>query len=228
MEISDWVLKTAVSAAAHWYHGAWPEARVAINVVPRQLADPGFVDRVVELLQQHRLPSRCIEIELTESVLQTGPTTIDALTRLRAHGIAIALDDFGTGYSSFASLEILPLTRIKLDRSLIAGIDSSPRSQAIARAIIAMCQGLGLEITAEGIERPEQFATLMGERGMYLQGYLLAQPTSGEKLMPLLDLVAQRAQQLVLESQAVLTGVVPQCESPRLERQQRHTGVSAS
>jgi diguanylate cyclase (GGDEF)-like protein len=228
MEISDWVLKTAVSAAAHWYHDAWPEARVAINVVPRQLADPGFVDRVIELLQQHRLPSRCIEIELTESVLQTGPTTIDALTRLRDHGIAIALDDFGTGYSSFASLEILPLTRIKLDRSLIAGIDSSPRSQAIARAIIAMCQGLGLEITAEGIERPEQFATLMGERGMHLQGYLLAHPTSCEKLMPLLDLVAQRAQQLVLESQAVLAGVVPQCESPRLERQQRHTGVSAS
>jgi EAL domain-containing protein (putative c-di-GMP-specific phosphodiesterase class I) len=210
MDISDWVLKSALSAAAHWHHGAWPEARVAINVVPRQLADPGFVERLMELLQQHRLPPRCIEIELTESVLQTGPTTIDALRRLRAHGIAIALDDFGTGYSSLASLEMLPLTRIKLDRSLIASIDSSPRSQAIARAIITMCQGLGLEITAEGIERPEQFAMLMGERGMYLQGYLLARPTSREELIPLLRLVAQRAQELLLESRPLLAADAPE------------------
>ena len=214
MDISHWVLNAAVSAAAHWYHGAWPEARVAINVVPRQLADPGFVERLVELLQQHRLPSRCIEIELTESVLQTGAATIEALSRLRAHGIAIALDDFGTGYSSLASLEMLPLTRIKLDRSLIASIGSSARSLAIARAIIAMCQGLGLEITAEGIERPEQFAMLVGERGMYLQGYLLARPTSRDELIPLLELVAQRAQQLVLESQPLRAGTNPEFSPP--------------
>jgi diguanylate cyclase (GGDEF)-like protein len=200
MDISDWVLRSAVETAAGWHHGAWPEARVAINVVPRQLADPGFVERLVELMRVNRLPSRCIEIELTESVLQTGPTTIDALRRLRAHGIAIALDDFGTGYSSLASLEQLPLSRIKLDRSLIASIDSSPRSRAIARAIIAMCQGLGLEITAEGIERPEQFAMLVGEHGMSLQGYLLARPASRDELIPLLALVAQRAQDLLLET----------------------------
>ena len=200
MDISEWVMTSAVQAAAHWHHGAWPAARVAINVVPRQLADPRFVERLVELMHSYRLPSRCIEIELTESVLQTGHTTIDALRRLRAHGIAIALDDFGTGYSSLASLEQLPLTRIKLDRSLIAGIDSSPRSKAIARAIISMCQSLGLEITAEGIERPEQFAMLVGERGMYLQGYLLARPTPRDELIPLMSHVAALAQSLLLES----------------------------
>jgi diguanylate cyclase (GGDEF)-like protein len=221
MDISDWVLRSAVSAAADWHHGVWPEARVAINVVPRQLADPGFVDRLVELLQQHQLPPRCIEIELTESVLQTGPATIDALSRLRAHGIAIALDDFGTGYSSLASLEVLPLTRIKLDRSLIASIDTSPRSQAIARAIIAMCQGLGLEITAEGIERPEQFALLMGERGMYLQGYLLARPTSRDELVPLLDVVEERAQELVLESRPLRAPAAPEHSPPDRDRNRR-------
>ncbi len=124
------------------------------------------------------MPTRCIEIELTESVLQTGPATIDALKRLRAKGVAIALDDFGTGYSSFSSLEKLPLTRVKLDRSLIASIDVSPRSAAIARGIIGMCQGLGLEITAEGVERPSQLALLVGHRLMYLQGYLLAAPVA--------------------------------------------------
>ena len=81
---------------------------------------------------------------------------------LRAHGIAIALDDFGTGFSSLASLEQLPLTRIKLDRSLIASIDTNARSASIAKAIIQLCQGLGLQITAEGIERLEQLAPLVG------------------------------------------------------------------
>jgi diguanylate cyclase (GGDEF)-like protein len=200
MEISDWVLQSAIETAAHWHHGAWPDVCIAINVSSRQLIDAGFVDRLRDLLRVNRLPTRCIEIELTESVLQTGPATIDALKRLRAHGVAIALDDFGTGYSSLASLEQLPLTRIKLDRSLIAGIDNSPRSAAIANAIIVMCQGLGLDITAEGVERPEQFAMLLKHRGMHIQGYLLARPASRDELLPLLDIVAQRARCLLLES----------------------------
>ncbi len=200
MEISDWVLQSAIETAAHWHHGAWPEVRVAINVTPRQLVDVGFVGRLRDLLRTHRLPPRCIEIELTESVLQTGAPTIDALKRLRAHGVAIALDDFGAGYSSFASLEQLPLTRVKMDRSLIAGIDNSPRSAAIAQAIVAMCQGLGLDITAEGIERPEQFAMLLEHRGMFLQGYLLARPTSRDELIPSMAQVAERARELVLLS----------------------------
>ena len=133
-------MRAAIGAAAHWHHGAWPEVRVAINVSARQFLDAGFIDRLQSLLRTYRLPPQCIEIELTESVLQTGPSTIAALKRLRAHGVTIALDDFGTGYSSLASLEQLPLNRIKLDRSLLEGIDHSPRSAAIAHAIIAMCQ----------------------------------------------------------------------------------------
>ena len=200
MEISDWVLRSAIATASHWHHGSWPEARVAINVSPRQLIDQRFVERLRELLQQYRLPPRCIEIELTETVLQTGAATIETLKCLRAHGVAIALDDFGTGYSSLASLEQLPLTRIKLDRSLIAGIDTSPRSAAIARAIIGLCHGLGLEVTAEGVERREQFALLLGHRAMYLQGYLLAHPVSRDELLPVMADLSRRAEELLLRS----------------------------
>ena len=208
MEIGDWVLRSAIEAAAHWHHAAWPEVRVSINVTSRQLYDAGFVDRLRNLLRTHRLPPRCIEIELTESVLQTGAPTIDALRRLRAHGVTIALDDFGAGYSSFASLEQLPLTRIKLDRSLIAGIDNSPRSAAVANAIIVMCQGLGLDITAEGIERPKQFAMLLKYRGMCLQGYLLARPTSRDELLPSMVQIAQKAQRLMLQTRLEESNVV--------------------
>lgn len=198
IEISDWVLRTAIETAARWHRGCWPQARVAINVSPRQLLDYRFVERVQELLLHHAVPPECIEIELTESVLQTGHATIEALKRLRALGLAIALDDFGTGYSSLASLEQLPLTRIKLDRSLIAGIDSNPRSAAIARAIMGLCQGLGLEITAEGVERPEQFALLCGHRAMYMQGYLLARPAPADALEGMMRTVQQKCEELLV------------------------------
>jgi EAL domain-containing protein (putative c-di-GMP-specific phosphodiesterase class I) len=200
IEISDWVLRTAIRAAAQWHHGPWPQARVAINVSPRQLLDYRFVDRVSELLKEHDLPPRCIEIELTESVLQTGPSTIEQLHRLRALGVAIALDDFGTGYSSLSSLERLPLTRVKLDRSLIESIDSNMRSRSIVRAIIDLCNGLDLQITAEGLERAEQFERFLGCKNLSLQGYLLSRPVAMEQVFTAMASAAQRAQELVLLS----------------------------
>jgi EAL domain-containing protein (putative c-di-GMP-specific phosphodiesterase class I) len=108
------------------------------------------------------------------------------------------------------------LTRIKLDRSLISGIDHSPRAAAVANAIIGMCQGLGLEITAEGVERPEQFSMLVKHRGMHLQGYLLARPASRDELIPLLDIVAQRSHDLFLESPSTSVPGDPTASKPRL------------
>jgi diguanylate cyclase (GGDEF)-like protein len=198
MEISDWVLQSAIEAAAQWHHGTWPEARVAINVSPRQLFDAGFVDRVRNLLVKYKLPPRCIEIELTETVLQTGAATIEALRKLRALGIAIALDDFGTGYSSLGSLEQLPLTRIKIDRSLIEGIHTSSRAATITMAIIGLCQSLGLEVTAEGIERPEQLTQLLGRPGLYLQGFLLSRPVSRDDLTRVMKTIQQELRSKLL------------------------------
>jgi diguanylate cyclase (GGDEF)-like protein len=200
MEISDWVLKTAVETASRWHHGAWPEARVAVNLSSRQLLDARFVERMMGLLRDHRLPAHCIEIELTENVLQTGAATIEVLHQLRRHGVAIALDDFGIGYSSLASLEQLPLTRVKLDRALIAGIHTSARSAAIARALAGLCQNIGLEVTAEGIESPEQLAWLMDLAPINLQGYLLARPVSAEDLLPLLAALPNHMASLLLST----------------------------
>jgi len=198
VEVTDWVLRSAIEAASRWHHGSWPQARVAINVSPRLLLDDRFVDMMMKLLLEFHLPARCVEIELTETVLQTGPATIETLRCLRSHGVAIALDDFGTGYSSLASLEKLPLTRIKLDQSLIASIDTSARSAAIARAIIGLCHGLGLEMTAEGIERPEQLPLLVGQRSMYLQGFLFSPPVSRDELLPVMRALPQRLRSLSL------------------------------
>ncbi len=198
MELTDWVIRTAIAAAASWHHGSWPDVRVALNVSPRQLFDTRFVDRIQELLTRHSLPPHCIEIELTENLLQTGSNTIEALRRLRACGIAIALDDFGTGYSSFASLEVLPLTRVKLDRSLIASIDTSSQSWAIASSIIGLCRSLGFQITAEGVERPGQLAMLVAHGATHIQGYLLSRPVAADDLPAELAALPGRLESLLL------------------------------
>jgi EAL domain-containing protein (putative c-di-GMP-specific phosphodiesterase class I) len=134
---------------------------------------------------------------------------------LRDHGVAIALDDFGTGYSSLASLEQLPLTRVKLDRTLIASIHTSTRSAAIARAIVGLCHDLGLEVTAEGIEFPEQLALLTELTPIYLQGYLLARPVSAEKLLPLMSSLPNHMTSLLLTQPAAKI-TTPDAPSRRL------------
>jgi diguanylate cyclase (GGDEF)-like protein len=207
MEISDWVLRCAIEAASRWHYGDWPQARVAINLSSRQLLDSRFVDRVMDLLREHRLPAQCIEIELTENVLQTGTATIEVLRCLRANGLAIALDDFGTGYSSLASLEQLPLTRVKLDRALVASIHTSARSRAIARAIVGLCHSLSLEVTAEGIECPEQLALLANMAPICLQGYLLARPVPAEKLLATIDALPNHMQSLLLSSSVFMPAI---------------------
>lgn len=198
MTISDWVLRAAVEQAAKWHHGPWPQVRVAINVSARQLLDPHFDERVKQLLEQYRLPAVCIEIELTETVLQTGDAIIAMLKRLRALGISVALDDFGTGYSTLSSIEQLALTRVKMDRSLIAEIDRRSRSLAIARAIIALCRDLDLQVTAEGIERPEQLSLLSSEPGLYLQGYLLSSPLEAGAIPTSVTTMPEHLQSLLL------------------------------
>jgi EAL domain-containing protein (putative c-di-GMP-specific phosphodiesterase class I) len=130
-------------------------------------------------------------------VLQTGRVTLESLRQLRAHGIAIALDDFGTGYSSLASLQQLPLTRIKLDRTLIDEVDTSTRALAIARSIIGLARNLGLEITAEGIERPEQVRLLASEGPMVMQGFLFSRPLDANNVIVALPMVVQRGRQLL-------------------------------
>jgi len=175
-ELTGWILHTAAAAAAAWRAQGWHRARVAINVSPPQFFESDFVEHVARTLEVTGLPASALELEITETVFQTGPATIESLRRLRALGVAVALDDFGIGYSSLTSLEQLPITRVKLDRLLVAGVDTNSRSAAIVRSIVALCHGLGLQVVAEGVERSAQLDFLAGCGPIGVQGYLLAHP----------------------------------------------------
>jgi EAL domain-containing protein (putative c-di-GMP-specific phosphodiesterase class I) len=112
-------------------------------------------------------------------------------------GVAVALDDFGIGYSSLTSLEQLPITRVKLDRMLVEGVDSNPRSAAIVRSIVALCHGLGLQVIAEGVERPAQLEFLSHCGPIGVQGYLLAYPVESQDAQNEANAAAARARSIL-------------------------------
>jgi diguanylate cyclase (GGDEF)-like protein len=196
-ELTGWVLRTATEDVARWRQQGWHHACVGINVSPMQFLESAFVEQVSAALEAAALPASALELELTETVFQTGAPTIEALRRLRELGVAIALDDFGSGYSSLTSLEQLPITRVKLDRTLIESLDTNPRSAAIARSIITLCHGLGLEVMAEGVERPEQLAVLTQYGPIGVQGYLLAQAVPADQVVSEAQEAATRARKML-------------------------------
>jgi diguanylate cyclase (GGDEF)-like protein len=196
-ELTEWVLRGATSAVAAWRAQGWTRACVSINVSPQQLFEGAFPDHVKQALEVTGLPPNALELELTEMVFQTGATTIDALRKLREMGVSIALDDFGIGYSSLTSLEQLPISRVKLDRMLVESVDSNPRSAAIARSIIALCHGLGLQVVAEGVEREPQLAFLSKCGPLGVQGYLTAHPVAADAVPAEVAEAAARARRIL-------------------------------
>ncbi|HTV49832.1 MAG TPA: EAL domain-containing protein [Steroidobacteraceae bacterium] len=204
-DLTAWVLRSATSTVTAWRTLGWHRASVSINVSAPQFFESDFVEHVSTALRITGLPASALELELTETVMQTGPATIEALRRLRDLGVDIALDDFGIGYSSLTSLEQLPITRVKLDRTLIAGIDTSARSAAIARSIIALCHGLGLEVVAEGVERPGQLELLAQCGPITVQGFLLAHPVEMDAAHQEAIAAAARARQLLDAKAAAAT-----------------------
>ncbi len=200
-ELTGWVLRSAATTAAGWRAQGWQRASVAVNVSPPQFFESDFVEQVARTLEATGLPPSALELEITETVVQTGSATIESLHQLRALGVSIALDDFGMGYSSLTSLEQLPITRVKLDRLLVAGVDSNPRSAAIVRSIVALCHGLGLQVVAEGVERAAQLEFLSQCGPLSVQGYLLAHPVEAVAAATEAQAAAERARR-ALESAA--------------------------
>jgi diguanylate cyclase (GGDEF)-like protein len=150
--------------------------RIAVNMSPVQLRDPHLVNDIEWILASHNMRPADLEIEVTEGVLVTSEAQMLAtLTRLRSLGVGIALDDFGTGHSSLSYLQHLPVTCIKLDRSLVRDVEH-PRGEVIIKAMINLAHELGISVVAEGIETEDQRSLLHHLGADFGQGFLLSKP----------------------------------------------------
>ncbi len=181
VEIGRFVLNEACRAAA-----GWGNVRIAVNISPKHLRSPDFLADVTLALKMSGLTPTRLEIEITEGVfLDNDADALASLHALRARGIRIALDDFGTGYSSLNYLTSFPVDKIKIDRSFITHLLDRQENRAVVDAILTLARKLGLSVTAEGVETPEQALALKIRRCNEVQGFLLskAQPAAAVEAM---------------------------------------------
>ena len=183
--IGAWALLEALTHLGEWIaSGVCPrDATMAVNVSPRQLSDPNFVNLVSEALTRAHIPARQLWLEVTEGVMISQPDqALDALTKLCDLGVRVAIDDFGTGYSSLSLLQKFPIHCLKIDRSFISGVADNADARSLVRTIIAMCESLGLDIVAEGVESVRQLQVLGEMRCAKAQGYLISHPVPPESI----------------------------------------------
>ena len=186
--IGQWVLKEASRFAVNYWKTSGKFVNIAVNISMRQLAMPNFVSIVKETLRETGLPACNLNLEVTESLLMTDAATrVSYLRELRNLGVAVSLDDFGTGYSSFTYLAKMPITTLKIDKSMVDEIKKggSRKQQQLLESLLQMCKLLGYKVVAEGVETEEQLLFLKNKGCDYCQGYLLGKPLPEEATLEL-------------------------------------------
>jgi len=150
---------------------------IRVNVSGRQLEQPGFGDEVEAALLESGLDASRLTLEVTETtVMRDAALGLVAVDRFRGLGVRLAIDDFGTGYSSLQLLKQLPIDVVKIDRGFIDGLPDDPEDRAIVETVVRLTEMLGLGVTAEGVERPEQVDALLALGCRTAQGFLFSRP----------------------------------------------------
>ncbi|MCY1144381.1 EAL domain-containing protein [Actinoplanes sp. Pm04-4] len=184
VDIGRWVLENASRQAALWQHryGERAPAKVSINVSARQLAEPGFVAEVEDILARTGVDRDRLLLEVTETAVLGAGAPLEAVRELRERGLRVALDDFGTGQSSLSLLLTVPVDVLKVDKSFVSGEAAGQAGAVIVEHLIGFTNGLRMEAVAEGVETEDQ-AQRLHEAGYSLaQGFLFGRPVTAEEI----------------------------------------------
>jgi diguanylate cyclase (GGDEF)-like protein/PAS domain S-box-containing protein len=178
--LGEHVLRRAVTHLLEWGDDL---GYVSVNVSPRQLAEPGFVPMLADLLQRHpQLDPARLVLEITETALLGSSVDVqDRLQTIKSLGVRLALDDFGTGYSSLTWLQSVPADVVKLDRSFVAGLAADPKKSSIISAVLWLARSLGMSVTAEGVEEEADWNELRSADCPAVQGYYISKPMPADE-----------------------------------------------
>ncbi len=194
LPIGDWVLRAACTEVKRWHDEGLAGLRLAVNLSSRQFRHKRLVTNIARILDETGFDARCLEFEITESVLMDLDNQVsEVLARIKEMGISISIDDFGTGYSSLSYLKRFPIDTLKIDRSFVRDIPADLDDVAIVRAIIAMARSLRMRTVAEGVELEEQMRFLRAEGCEEMQGFFYSRPLPSDEIVRLLKLKAQVA-----------------------------------
>ena len=180
--LGHWVFATAASQTVAW-NRMGIDLEVAINLTPRNLHDPEFVERVIERIRQANSHRLRLAVEITESAMISDPEQSRIIIdRLHEVGVKISIDDFGTGYSSLAYLKELPVDEVKIDQSFVQSMTDNSRDSCIVRTIIELGHNLGLRVVGEGVEHRSVLELLRGLGCDIAQGFYLSHPLTHQEL----------------------------------------------
>jgi diguanylate cyclase (GGDEF)-like protein len=165
----------------------WPALKMAINVSPVQLRDPGFADEIRQIVASHGHSPERFDLELTEGILVNNPAIAERkLRKLKEFGFGISLDDFGTGFSSIGYLRQFPIDTLKIDRSFVREVGANAEANALLHSLVALGDALGLAIIAEGIENEDQMRLLRLTACEMVQGFMFSRPVPANDIDGLL------------------------------------------
>jgi diguanylate cyclase (GGDEF)-like protein len=196
VDVGTWVLREACRKGRSWVNDANADGEIkcaarnlvlSVNVSPRQFAEARFASTVATVLAETGFPAHLLQLEVTEGLLlDPSPQTLAKIDALVSSGVRLAIDDFGMGYSSLAYLKTFALHTLKIDRMFVRDVALHARDAAIARAIIDLGHGLGLKVTAEGVETSAQHQTLRELGCDSLQGFFFSRPVGADEFAALL------------------------------------------
>ncbi|NET38262.1 MAG: EAL domain-containing protein [Cyanothece sp. SIO1E1] len=185
--LTEWVLTTACNQAVAWKKAGLPAIRIAVNISPVHFLDKSLVSLIKRVLNETGMLPSELELEVTESVVQTDKQNLSIFQELKDLGVLLAIDDFGIGYSSFASLKHLTVDCLKIDKYFINDMLVDNKSKSLIGSIIEMCRNLEYEVIAEGVETLEQCNVLRQFGCEAAQGFLFSKPISSDEMSKLLN-----------------------------------------
>ena len=182
ISIGDWIIRKACRQLAKWQEKSETQLAISVNLSAKQLMHPTLIEVVTDIMQETRLGSKQLKIEVTEStVMEHSEKSMSVLSELARLGVSLSTDDFGTGYSSLSYLRRFPFNRLKIDRSFIDEMGGNEKSAAIVKTILMLGDNLGIEVVAEGIETEKQMDSLMSLGCQLGQGFLFSRPIDEHK-----------------------------------------------
>jgi EAL domain-containing protein (putative c-di-GMP-specific phosphodiesterase class I) len=189
LAVGAWVIETACEQSRAWREQGLPPLRMAVNLSPKQFAQPNLSEVISKALARASLTPEDLELEITESLLMDD--TEESETKLEVikaeRGVRVSIDDFGTGYSSLAYLKRFPLDVLKVDRSFIWDLTEEADDASIVAAIIGLAHNLRLKVIAEGVETSAQLDYLRRQGCDEAQGYYFSRPISATDFARLLE-----------------------------------------
>jgi EAL domain-containing protein (putative c-di-GMP-specific phosphodiesterase class I) len=188
-EIGEWVLHTVCKQIKTWKEKGSNYVRISINFSANHFLKANFGDRVIEITDYYDVHPQCIELEITECMLNSNEDGLRKMIKqLKEKGFMFAIDDFGTGYSSLSNFKKYKVDTLKIDRSLIKDISKDSVTKGIVSTIITLGKNLGMNVVAEGVEHLEELQSIMKMNCDEAQGYMFSQPIGIEKFNLLLHL----------------------------------------